>query len=197
MFTFKIFDDIALPQEADAIENYCLTNMPWWYQRNISGVSRNPNTPIWVHRAEVENGFASKIYERGTDVDENAFNLIYPIIDRVKSEFPFETFVARVRGGMFMPAPTGGCHTPHVDMYRPHYTLLYYVNDSDGDTILWNEKVTKDSEEYPDRFTIMGRVSPEKGRAVLFNGLHYHSSSIPKRATERIAININLLTTPL
>ncbi len=31
-------------------------------------------------------------------------------------------------------------HTPHVDFDQPHWTIIYYVNDSDGPTIFFKQK---------------------------------------------------------
>ena len=34
--------------------------------------------------------------------------------------------------------------SPHVDMPRPHWVVIYYVNDSDGDTLIFDKT-------YPNR----------------------------------------------
>jgi len=70
--------------------------------------------------------------------------------------------------------------TPHVDSYFPHYVLLYYVNDSDGDTILFkNRKIWK-------------RVSPKKNRLLMFNHKMLHASSHPIEAIARVVLNYNV-----
>jgi hypothetical protein len=198
MFTYKILDGAVTDREADAIEQYCTSELLWGYSKNISGISpEHVKTPKWINMATVQNGFASKIFESDNEEIEEytAFELVYPLIHGVRELFPFDISLVRVRAGMFMPTSRGGAHIPHVDYYFPHYTLLYYVNDSDGDTILWQEKASKDDPEaYPESFNILERLTPKKGRAVLFNGMHYHSSSLPKKSTERIAINFNFLT---
>ena len=51
--------------------------------------------------------------------------------------------------------------------------MLYYVLDSDGDTIIYNEK--KDSDNY----TIKKRVTPKQGKVVLFDGQLYHTAEQP------------------
>lgn len=66
--------------------------------------------------------------------------------------------------------------TPHVDHLYPHLTLLYYINDADGETILYNEKFVEGESPV---LTEMARVAPKAGRAVLFDGLHYHSPNVP------------------
>ena len=60
-------------------------------------------------------------------------------------------------------------HAPHVDLNIPHTSLIYYVNDADGDTLFFDE----------DYETQIDSVTPKKGRAVLFNGLIPHAAGIP------------------
>ena len=57
--------------------------------------------------------------------------------------------------------------------------MLYYVNDTDGDTIFYN-----DNEEE------IKRVSPKKGRVVFFDGSIMHSASTPTQ-THRAIINFS------
>jgi len=77
---------------------------------------------------------------------------------------------------------------PHLDFLCPHWTALYYVNDSDGDTIVYNE--TKNSNEY----TELTRSSPKKGKIFIFNGEHYHSSSKPTFGYSRCVLTFNFTT---
>ena len=60
--------------------------------------------------------------------------------------------------------------------------LLYYVNDSDGDTILYED----------DKKTVLTRVSPKKNRLLLFSGDIPHCSSSPTKNLKRVVININV-----
>ena len=69
-------------------------------------------------------------------------------------------------------------HVPHVDLTKPHWVCLYYVNDSDGDTIF-----------YGDDGEIIKTVSPKAGRIALFDGSIKHSAGKPTK-NERIVINI-------
>lgn len=75
---------------------------------------------------------------------------------------------------------------PHTDEETPHNVFLYYINDSDGDTILFNEFFGQN----PKSLTIQERINPEKGKAIFFNGLQYHASSAPRKNKYRAVINI-------
>lgn len=69
---------------------------------------------------------------------------------------------------------------PHTDLNIPHWVVLYYVNDADGDTVFFDNN---DQELF--------RVTPKKGRIVLFNGGIMHSGGIPKKFP-RSVINFNI-----
>ena len=74
-----------------------------------------------------------------------------------------------IKGRSFLQLPINyngeRIDTPHIDIVDDHFVILYYVCDSDGDTIIYNEKVKSDN------YTIQKRVTPKQGRVVVFDGL--------------------------
>jgi hypothetical protein len=68
------------------------------------------------------------------------------------------------------------------------------VNDSDGDTFIFNETYDEVSLERSvdftrdGKFTTARRISPKKGRMIGFDGKHYHASMHPVQSSHRIAI---------
>ncbi len=70
---------------------------------------------------------------------------------------------------------------PHKDFLFPHHVLIYYVNDSDGDTFLFDENDN-----------IIDRITPKRGRALFFNGDILHASSLPVKSDYRAVINIDM-----
>jgi hypothetical protein len=86
--------------------------------------------------------------------------------------------------------------TIHVNRCIPHLVMLYYVNDSDGDTIIY-DKTLDDipcEVDYPDEFcdlNILHKISPKKGRILFFDGRYYHSPSSPTKSM-RCIITIDL-----
>lgn len=74
---------------------------------------------------------------------------------------------------------------PHRDYDQEHYVAVYYVNEADGETVIFNET------EAADKYYPMHKCMPEKGKMLLFNGWHYHASTCPKVFTKRIALTIN------
>lgn len=104
----------------------------------------------------------------------------------------------RVRLGMFPQTPLDvPYHNPHVDFYEPHLVGLYYVNDSDGDTVVFNETSEEVSLEESvkhaneRRFTELARIPPKKGRMVFFDGRNYHASMHPMAHPQRIVVTFN------
>jgi hypothetical protein len=89
-------------------------------------------------------------------------------------------------------------HMPHIDSFFPHWNAIYYVNDSDGDTIIFNETndtyhsgQTDIDKSLSGKFTIKRRVTPKKGKVLIFEGKYYHTSSWPTVNKCRSVINMN------
>jgi hypothetical protein len=65
---------------------------------------------------------------------------------------------------------------PHVDHDFPHKILLMYLNESSGNTVLFND----------DKLSIQKEISPELGKVVSFDGMTYHGVRPCKINTHRI-----------
>tara|TARA_B110000503_G_scaffold48990_1_gene79569 strand:+ start:1967 stop:2554 length:588 start_codon:yes stop_codon:yes gene_type:complete len=163
-------------------------NFAWFYNKNIGGET---SKEFYINDLNIKDtdGFVHMF------VDDNQPNsphveIINLIIDKIQQHFnkPVKT-VLRARASMIKENPGFGNYyqIPHVDYTIPHYTAIYYVNDADGDTIFFNEYYTT---ENTFKKTIQHRVSPERGKCIVFNGLQYHTGSVPTK-NKRIIININ------
>jgi hypothetical protein len=105
----------------------------------------------------------------------------------------------RLRLGMITVTSNTVFHPPHVDFDFPHRTGLFYFNNADGDTVLYNEKFNPtsaiDGYEYyqqnQNRFTVKNKIAPAANTFVTFDGLHYHQSSTPTSVPRRIVMNVN------
>lgn len=94
-------------------------------------------------------------------------------------------------------------NAPHVDKFSnvPFLTLIYYINSSDGGTILFNERSGWDFKDQkhidfvPKEYTIKDIVQPVKNRAVLFSGDRFHCNQPPIKSSKRIVINYNFVLT--
>lgn len=84
----------------------------------------------------------------------------------------------------------------HVDYQDTHLVLLYYVNDSNGDTFVYKEKFSKKNKlKLNDvdikKLSLLEKVEFKRGRVVIFNGKNYHASSLSS-SNPRIILNVNL-----
>ena len=83
------------------------------------------------------------------------------------------------------PSLSPGPQQPHNDSTNPHLVCLYYVNNSDGDTIFFDD-FNKE----------IKRISPKKGRIAFFDGSIKHCGSRPTKS-HRITVNFNFTINPL
>lgn len=100
--------------------------------------------------------------------------------------------VDRVKVNLLLQQPTAleshynFAHTD--DKTGSHYSMVYYVNDSDGDTFLFNEFWDPELGP-PNQLTLNQRVSPKRNRAVIFESDRFHASSNPQKHATRFVIN--------
>jgi hypothetical protein len=68
----------------------------------------------------------------------------------------------------------------HLDSENPNCkTILYYVNDSDGNTLFYN-----------DEKIVINEVKPQKGKYVIFESNKLHGAGIPVQSKFRMVLNV-------
>lgn len=114
--------------------------------------------------------------------------LIYSVSDIVPEIKPLS--VNRIKHNILLQqkdAPEFHYNIPHQDAERGCYSMVYYLDDSDGDTFLFNEYY--EHGKLPEKLTVAHRVSPKRNRAVIFESDRYHASSNPRINKDRFVIN--------
>lgn len=93
-------------------------------------------------------------------------------------------FIRKIRLQCYVPVFSDNSITHvHSDLgfsYKknaPDYSIMYYVNDSSGDTIFFN-----------DDKKVIKRVSPKKGTGVVFNPTILHSGQCPQTHVPRFSL---------
>ena len=164
-----IFLDMTFPWK-------CSLN-PTYGNKKIDSSSENEN----IYEDSTKLSLASSLYDQKTTPFTNhALMLqgaIYCMCD--KSGVDIRS-ILRIRAGMYIPMVGGPEYNdPHTDTDIPHTVILYYVNDSDGDTFFFDKQ-----------YNIVDKVKPKKGRIVVFDGNTIHASSQPSKGV-RVTLNLN------
>jgi hypothetical protein len=158
-------------------------DFPWFYLDSISGM--NPKGNLSDNKNDIQYGFGHILFDG--EPKSSFFDYFYPVIWFIEDRYKITiNELIRVRVGLTLRVDNikSHHHVPHVDYQFPHKTLLYYINNSDGDTSFY--KKTLNGHEKIDR------ISPVKNRAVLFDGQTPHASSTPIDNYKRLVLNINL-----
>ena len=102
--------------------------------------------------------------------------------------------VLRIKFNLQQPHPRNKRkfhNVPHVDNTNDkHYSLIFYPENTDGDTVLFNQMMENVGQTKP-KLTVAKRVSPIANRCVMFNGWRYHAGSNPSKYDRRIVMNCN------
>ena len=87
-------------------------------------------------------------------------------------------------------------HTPHADVDTPGYTtFVYYLNSSDGDTVIYNEMKDERTPLYYEtdsNLTVYKKITPVYNSIIKFSSNRYHSYFNPVKSERRFVINIVL-----
>lgn len=196
MTNIQCFDKIIPQGYADQIEaDIMAMKFPWYYIKDVTNKNYGSNS-----------GLTHLAFNFGNEPSD-WFPFIMPLVYSI-TEAAGHTLekLLRIRVGCLTQThDTSYMHnTPHLDFTMPHYTACYYVNDSDGDTIVFDQTmqdmnttdITEDAlYDYVAKtnFTIAKQATPKKGSLCVFDGLHFHASTKPKQHDRRIVITINYI----
>ena len=183
---FVVIDDFLTPSYHKRIlMNATAEGSQWNYHSNITYA---PDVEYQLTDPGVF-GFGRMITSNGIDwKDEFYLPFCYQIQDLLPP-----TTIGRMRLDMTVYNPERRVHEAHVDTNTPHIASIYYVNDSDGDTIIYNEKFDGEF-EAPPNLTVMTKVSPKANRLLIFDGKYFHTGSSPAKNKNRVIINSNFYT---
>jgi len=88
--------------------------------------------------------------------------------------------------------PDTSCNEIHIDNTVPNNrTLVYYINDSDGDTILFDKLYDGVNKEYNVEEIL--RIEPQQGRCAVFDTWRFHAPQNPTYTPRRYLLNINFM----
>lgn len=179
MDKISVIDDAISKEHQDAIERSIGgLKFPWNYAIGATHI----NTDDDIH------GFVKILYFKfNSDTPEQKYiDLLSPLLRSAISKYDPNAElkdVFRIRAGLFTKNQNDGRdHLPHIDLSINHHTMIYYVNDSDGPTSLFDQDKN-----------LTHTCDPKKGRCFIFPGETLHSSAEPRNHPNRIALTFNFL----
>ena len=163
---YKIINNLLSDIEQHVIETEILSEKTHWvlnrfcaYKNNEYGVSQEYIKSMKSLR--------HVIFQNNDIVDNRLFDIVKIIPERLGAKKLYNIICQ-------LQLVTGDYtdNTIHIDMPShptPYYSTVYYVNNSDAPTVLYNEDNTE-----------MVRCEHERGKLIMFDGNIFHRSSKPK-----------------
>jgi hypothetical protein len=178
----KVIDNFLPSAYQDSLHELMLgDNFPWYLNK-----STTLNTSNTVNQ-QFESGQFTHTFFKDEQISSQFFQRVEPILYYLMlSENKRTDSLIRIKANLNYQnslMPVGGHYPLHMDSNKEtnYTTCVYYVNDSDGDTLFFSS----------DLKTETARVSPKKGRLVMFDGNTLHAGQAPKTNEVRCVINLN------
>lgn len=194
----KIIDNFLSKDNFLKLQEKVLTrHFPWFYCDHASLDPRD--NFIKDELAKETDGYAHVFYDRQHDVKSFTYDYLIDFYKAIENLGFTQEHLIRVRASVKSPKKNytlDNYNLPHVDYFFPHDVMIYYLNDSDGDTRIFDQKFIYTGNNYGlgfDTFTTSQRITPKANRLVWFDGFVYHTASNPVESTRRVILNINLM----
>jgi hypothetical protein len=193
----KVFvvDDILTKKQQEDLKRILLgKHFPWHFIPDVTGEGSKDGRPA----------FHNKLIDDGkVNVGGDALSLLHQLINNSLSKLYEELNVKanyelfRIRTILQMPlANISGSRRDahHIDYIKKHLSILYYVFDADGDTVIFENMYHPNNIKVPEpnELKVKKKVTPKQGRVVIFDGYHWHTGTQPKKGL-RCVINSNVL----
>jgi hypothetical protein len=192
-----VFDDIIDVDSQNLIETYCKQSThDWEHMKDITFLENDVTFEM--------NQFPAKVLPSGrvdSIIDEIILKIQKNCVNKINLEY-IKTYRSKINWTYPIDADENEQHKLlHVDKHEDHIVIVYYVNDIDGDTLLFNNRNGNTSNGFDKQFDgtlqiedfeLLKTISPKKGRVAMFNGNLYHYGKYPKNG-DRYVVNINLV----
>jgi len=185
-----VIDDFVSLEYQEKIKQELLgvnNNFPWFHTEDVTDAGELTSQ----HRPALAHQYVNLNDDDVSEIESIFHHLFTPLLSKACQHLKMpQTEV--IQGRSFLQFPlrnidTSVVDTPHIDLDEgeEHIVVLYYVIDSDGDTVIYNERTKSLT------YTEKQRVTPKQGRVVIFEGGQYHTAEQPTKGT-RCIVNYNL-----
>ena len=170
----------------------------------------NPNNTQWFFQGKQSRDIPNDIEDFGfvipfvdigqpnTFYDNKLSTFIRPLAYQIK-DYAEALNIIRCRLDLTVLHKQKYIHPPHVDVQNlesDYGSAIIYLNDTDGDTIIYDKKRDKnlsDHQSYPTNMKIKKTIEPKPGRLLLFDTRYAHTGCSPSEHQTRILLNTVLL----
>ena len=187
-----IIDDAISIVKQDEIEQLFYSNyINWYYLPTAARSQADSLTVRYKSKNAIDSSlFTHMLWDEDNKVNSPFFHLFVPIISAIPCVID-----ELIRIKVNLTLPTGNSDStlynlPHTDStILPNFiSAIYYINDCSGDTIIFNE-----FQDHTGEVTIKQRITPKKGRLVVFNGKLLHSGNNPVSDIPRLTANFMMV----
>lgn len=185
-----MLQDVVIDRDIFSLDDQChikeyMTGMfPWYLGEGHEGTSAEnqySSSPNVFEYMQLCHGFVNDF-----KVTSNHHNLTMVMERMLQAKYPFLGRIKRIKANLQAKVHNtnpNAHNTPHIDGDIEHWVALYYVNNSDGDTFIFDN----------DGLTVKQRITPQQGQVVIFDGSTLHAGMHPRTTDYRIVINFNFL----
>lgn len=176
-----------MEKELEQLIQVASTNtFPWYYQIESTSPKFSFFSHIVVPRYNHE--------QENTPINSNLFEFVETVLkdfcERNKIKY---TKMLRCSFNLMTSFKSYEHTDPHIDYPFPHKVCIMYLNDTVGDTVVFEETYEEDKnvillESLQTPLTIGESITPKKGLVVCFDGDHYHANRFCNENDRRVII---------
>ena len=193
-----VVDDLIPKEYQDSIERLLTGHEFNWYFSDYSVYDEygGLNNLYQMDEDYQEHVQLRHNFARDNEIKSPFFQFIAPILGAYTDKLGFKiNGIYRIKANLLVSQPGIQTQLAHADGMNKvdgkitslgKKTLLYYVNDSDGETFFYDKHFYGDP--VGEIKKVMS-VKPKKGRAIIFDSNQLHAGSCPKDSKYRMVIN--------
>ena len=181
----EVVDNFAPQDYFELIQNYVLSwDQAWFYQANITA-------GVFEKKGLGKHGFNCHVVKNKNEfLDTYDAGLLTDLLVKMKTGVGCQN-ILRSRLDMTVYTPGGMRCDPHVDSEHPHIATIFYLNDSDGNTVIFNERFEGSPEIDESKLTVQKEIEPKANRLLIFDGHYIHTGHVPAYHNNRVILNSN------
>lgn len=178
---FEILDNLLPKYYLKDLQDYFISsNSEWYFNDNITNDDSFSKLGSF--------GFTLRLFSVGTGYI-NSFPgiltraLTFTVQEKIEKFSGEYHSLVRARGDMTLYNPENHRHELHTDMDDKNITAIFYVNTSDGNTLLYDREGKN----------LLKEIEPVENRLLIFDGNLLHTGHSPSKHKCRVLINMNFM----